>query len=161
MKRSDITEIFSGATDEQVKKIMDLNGADINAAKAGLDELKKQLDAANAALETAKKAAETAITAEEHKKATDRAAALEKELADLKTSNKIRELRDNVAREKGIPAHLLTGDTEEVMKAQADAILAFAKPNGYPQVKDGGEARPGTTASTRDQFASWAENQFS
>ena len=57
MKRSDVTAIFPDATDEQIKKLMDLNGADINTAKASADEIKKQLDAANTELEAAKKAA--------------------------------------------------------------------------------------------------------
>jgi len=160
MKRSEIIEIFSGATDEQIKKIMDLNGADINAAKSGVDDVKKQLDAANAALAAAKKTAETAISAEEHKKATDRAAALEKELADLKTSNQVRDMRFAVAKEKNLPPELLTGDTEEVCKAQADAILAFAKPSGYPNLKDGGETPPAAGTTTRDQFKTWAESKF-
>lgn len=160
MKRSDITDLFPDATDEQVKKLMDLNGSDINAAKAAGDETRKQLDAANAALAAAKKTAETAISAEEHKKATDRAAALEKELADLKAANALRDLRYKVAGEKGLPADLLTGDTEEVMKAQADAILAFAKPSGYPKLPDGGEARPGAATATRDRFKAWAEEQL-
>lgn len=160
MKRTDITELFPDATDEQIKKLMDLNGSDINAAKAAGDETRKQLEAANAALAAAKKTAETAISAEEHKKATDRAAALEKELADLKAANELRDLRYKIAGEKGLPADLLTGTTEETMKAQADAILAFAKPNGYPKLPDGGEVRPGTTSTTRDHFKEWVADQL-
>ena len=160
MKRSDITELFPNATDEQIKKLMDINGADINSAKAGVDDVRKQLETANADLAAARKAAETAISADEHKKATDRAAALERELADLKTSNQVRDMRYAVAKAKNLPPELLTGDTEEICNAQADAILAFAKPASYPQLKDGGEARP-TGTNTRDQFAAWAESQFS
>lgn len=160
MKRTDITALFPNATDDQIKAIMDINGADINAAKGGVDDIRKQLEAANAELETAKKAAATAVSAEELKKANDRAAALEKDLADLKTSNQIRDMRFAVAKEKGLPVDLLTGDTQEACTAQADAILAFAKPSGYPQVKDGGEITPPTGTSTRDQFARWAESQL-
>ena len=46
------------------------------------------------------------------------------------------------------------------MKAQADAILAFAKPNGYPKLPDGGEVRPGTTSTTRDHFKEWVADQL-
>lgn len=160
MKRTDITALFPTATDEQIKTLMDINGADINTAKAGVDDVRKQLDAANAALDAAKKAALTAVSAEELKKATDRATALEKDLADLKASNQIRDIRDAVAKEKGLPADLLTATTEDDCKAQADAILAFAKPSGYPQVKDAGTVNTASGASTRDQFAAWAETQF-
>ena len=38
----------------------------------------------------------------------------------------------------GVPAELLSGDTEESCTAQAQAILKFAQP-GYPSVRDGGE----------------------
>ena len=160
MKRTDITALFPNATDEQIKAIMDINGADINAAKSGVDDVRKQLDAANSQLEAAKKAAETAVPAEELKKANDRAAALEKDLASLKASNEIRDMRFAVAKEKGLPAELLTGETQEICQAQADAILAFAKPSGYPNVKDGGEINTPAGTSTRDQFARWAETQF-
>ncbi len=159
MKRSDVTAVFPEATDEQIKKLMDLNGADINAAKAAADEVKKQLDAANAELESAKKAAAAAVSADELKKATDRAAALETELNGLKASNELRDKRFAVAKEKGIPPELLTGETEDDMKAQADAILAFAKPS-YPNLPDGGEASHMKGGTTREQFASWAEKAF-
>ena len=159
MKRSDVTAIFPDASDEQIKKLMDLNGADINTAKASADEIKKQLDAANTELEAAKKAAAAAVSADELKKATDRAAALETELNGLKASNALRDKRFAVAKEKGIPPELLTGETEDDMKAQADAILAFAKPS-YPTLPDGGEASHVKGGSTRDQFAAWAEKAF-
>lgn len=159
MKRTDITALFPNATDEQIKTLMDINGADINSAKAGVDDIRKQLDSANAEIEAAKKAALTAVSADELKKANDRAAALEKDLTELQAKNQIRDIRDNVAKAKGLPADLLTGDTEDACNAQADAILAFAKPTGYPQVRDAGETAPAGT-STRDQFARWAETQI-
>ena len=43
MKRTDITELFPDAPKETVDKIMSLNGADINAAKAEMDTLRQQL----------------------------------------------------------------------------------------------------------------------
>lgn len=149
MKRTDITALFPEATDEQIKKIMDLNGADINAAKNGISELQNKLDAA---LKDAAKAGGAADT--ELQKARDQAAQLEKELTGLKLQNHLRELRGAVAKEKGVPAELLTGDTEEACKAQADGILAFAKDRtGYPVVKDGGEVHAGGAPATRDRFA--------
>ena len=56
----------------------------------------------------------------------------------------------------GVPADLLSGDTEEACTAQAQAILKFAKP-GYPNVRDGGDPHHTPTGSTRQQFADWFE----
>ena len=91
----------------------------------------------------------------ELQKAQERAEALGKELADIKRSNEIRDMRAKVAQEKGIPANLLTSDTEEECVAQADMILAFAQPNTYPTVKDVGEVVVTPKKSVRDQFAEW------
>ena len=153
MKRTDITALFPNATEDQIKTLMDINGQDINAAKQGVVDLQSQLESAKKDLEAAKKAG---VSADDLKKAQDQAAKLEKELNDLKTSNQIRDMRANVAKEKGIPADLLTGDTEEACKAQADGILAFAKPNGYPKLPDGGEPSGAPGGAARDKFAAWA-----
>ncbi|MBR6473427.1 MAG: hypothetical protein IKS99_06885 [Firmicutes bacterium] len=91
----------------------------------------------------------------ELQKATEKANALQAELDGLKKANSVRELREKVAKEKQIPAHLLTADTEDELNAQADAILSFAKPNAYPAVKDGGEVKGQAKGSTREQFAEW------
>lgn len=93
----------------------------------------------------------------ELQKAQERADALGKELADIKRANEIRDIRARVAQEKGVPAHLLTSDTEEDCVAQADMILAFAQPSAYPAVKDGGEVVVTSKKSVRDQFAEWFE----
>ena len=92
----------------------------------------------------------------ELQKATERAAALEKELNGLKKAEEVRIIRENVAKETGIPAHLLTGTTEEECKAQATAIADYAKPAPYPAVKDAGEVNNVGKATTRQQFADWA-----
>ena len=88
----------------------------------------------------------------ELQKATERANALETELNGLKKAEEVRLMRENVAKETGIPSNLLTGSTEEECKAQAEAIKAYAQPSGYPKVKDGGEI-PKPTGSTQQQFA--------
>lgn len=93
-------------------------------------------------------------------KATEKAAALEKELTELKTAEQIRVTRTQVAQAKGIPEALLTGTTEEECTAQADAILTWAKDNvkpGYPKVPDGGD--PGSTKPAREVFMEWLNNQ--
>lgn len=91
----------------------------------------------------------------ELQKATDRADALQKELDGMKKADSVRKIREEVAKDLGVPAHLLNGETKEECEAQAKGILSFAKPDAYPAVKDGGEARSTATGKTRDQFANW------
>lgn len=146
MKRSDITELFPDAPKETIDKLMSLNGADINAAKAEADELRTKLAAAG--------------SPEELQKAQQQAARLQAELDKMKTAETVRQTREKVAAEKKIPVSLLTGDTEELCTKQADAILAFAKPNGYPNVPDGGEPNRSQTPKARDKFADWAKENL-
>lgn len=96
----------------------------------------------------------------ELQKAIERGDALQVELDKLKGANAIRELRNKVAEETGIPAHLLTGKTEEECREQAEAIAEYAKPSGYPNVRDGGEVRNTGKPTTRQQFAEWANEAF-
>lgn len=88
----------------------------------------------------------------ELQKMSEKAQALEAEVASMKKAAEIRELRDKVAKETGVPASLLTGDTEEVCKAQADAIKEFASPKSYPTVKDGGEVNNLTKRTSKEAF---------
>lgn len=162
MKRTDITALFPDATDEQIKKLMDLNGSDVNDAKRGGEDARKQLAEALAELDAAKKASDGAPSADDLAKAKQKTEDLEKELTAMKLANQLRELRETVAKEKGVPASLLTGETEEACKAQADGILDFSKSQtGYQQMHDGGEAGGGAgQASTREQFAAWAKDNL-
>ena len=154
MKREDISAIFEGATKEQIDRIMALNGADVTKAKGELDDMKTQLKTAQDELAKAQAAAS------ELDKAQKAAAALQVELDGMKHTESVRLMREKVSTEKKIPANLLTGETEEDCKAQADRILAFAQPQqpGYPSIPNPGE--PGGTggASTAQQFAEWAKN---
>lgn len=97
----------------------------------------------------------------ELQKATERADALQKELDTLKHADSVRTIRDKVAAETGVPASLLNADDEEGCKVQAQAILEFAKPQGYPVVKDSGEVRKTSGGATRDQFKNWLESSLS
>ena len=72
----------------------------------------------------------------------------------------IRLTREKVAGEKKVPAHLLTGETEEACAKQADEILAFAQPSGYPQIRDGGDPRNPPAPTTRQKFADWAKDNL-
>lgn len=96
----------------------------------------------------------------ELQKATEKATALQSELDSLKKANQVRELREKVAKETGVPSALLTADDEEECKAQAKAITEFAKgASSYPNLRDGGEARGTIKNTTRQQFADWFNNQ--
>ena len=142
MKRSDITDLFPEATKEQIDKLMGINGSDVNTARGDLDAVRTQLAAAQ---DSANKLTE----------AETRAANLQQELDGLKAAEAIRTMRDKVSATVGVPAGLLTGGTEEECTAQAQAILTFAKSNGYPQIADPGEVHVDQPKSTRDQFAEW------
>lgn len=150
MKRTDITELFPEAPKETIDKIMSLNGADVNAAKAEVETLKQQLAEAQ----------KSAANNEELKKAQQQIDQLTQELTGMKAAETIRLTREKVAGEKKVPAHLLTGETEEACAKQADEILAFAQPSGYPQVRDGGEVPITPKRTTREKFAEWAKDSL-
>lgn len=97
----------------------------------------------------------------ELQKANDTVEALKKELTALKSANSIREIREKVSAATGIPANLLTGETEDDCLEQAKNIMEYAKPSSYPVVKDGGELQNISKPNTRDQFNEWATQAFS
>lgn len=95
----------------------------------------------------------------ELQKANERADALQKELDGIRKDNKTRGTREKVAKETGVPIDLLTGEDEESCKKQAEAILAFAKPAGYPGAKPNkGSTQPMT--QTDAEMAAWANQIF-
>lgn len=150
MKRTDITELFPDATAEQIDKIMDINGSDINNAKKGLEDLQKSLADAQAQLEASKSGAD------ELTKEHERAEALQKELDAKNAAEAIRVMKEKVSEETGIPAKMLTFDDEEACRQQAATIKEYAMPR-YPSVQDGGDPHPPTQKATRDQFAEWLD----
>lgn len=91
----------------------------------------------------------------ELEKATERVKALEAELDSKKKADALREMREAVASEMNVPASLLHGEDEDACKAEAKTLLEFAKSNGYPIVRDGGEVNKTTKLTTRQQFANW------
>lgn len=154
MKRTEISEIFPEATKEQIDKLLDINGADINTAKGSMNDLQTQLAAAQAEIQGLK-----------DKDQSGELAAVTKELNDLKAANALRDLRAKVSKDTGVPADLLTGETEEACKSQAEAIKAYSdsRPNGgYPRVKDAGEAGAKGAAgkATRDIFAEFMQEKL-
>ena len=116
----------------------------------GFDELKAKAEKYDE-LEEANKS--------ELQKASERVASLEAELESVRKNEQIRAIRDKVATETGIPANLLTADTEEACAEQAKAIKEFATPT-YPNVRDAGELTGTSKVDTRTQFAQWTEQVF-
>lgn len=56
MKRDEVRAIIPGITDEQLKSLMDINGADVNAEKDAAKSYKAKLDEANEKLKAAMEA---------------------------------------------------------------------------------------------------------
>ena len=150
MKRTDITQLFPDAPKETIDKLMDLNGADVNAVKAEVENLKAQL------AEAQKNKA-----GEEMQQAQQQITQLQTELDGMKAAETIRLTREKVAGAKKVPAHLLTGETEEACEKQADQILAYVQSSkAYPNLPDGGEIHNPPNSSTRQQFAEWAKENL-
>ena len=93
---------------------------DYNSPKSKAAEYDKQQEASKTELQ----------------KAQEQAEALRKELSGLKEQEKVRSIRTKVSGETGVPSELLTGDSEEDCKTQAEAILKFAKGSKYPGIKE-------------------------
>lgn len=150
MKRTDITDLFPEATKEQIDKLMDINGADITKLRGDMETLRVQLTNANNEIERLK-----LQPAEPDPGIRDQLNAANAELKSLKEANALRDMREKIAKHTGVPASLLTAETEEACQAQAQAILDYAKPSAYPTVRDGGEVHAQSASATRDQFADW------
>ena len=138
-------------TAAEVNKLINRKYAEWASRTADYDELKAKAEKYDAAEEAAKS---------DLQKAQEQADKYKSELDSLKRENEVRDARNKVATEKGIPANLLTGNTEEECAAQADAILAWrGEQPKYPNVKDAGENTKNVSAGkTRDQFANWFNN---
>lgn len=95
----------------------------------------------------------------ELEKATEKANALQAELDGLKQAEAIRQMRDEVSAETGVPAYLITADDKEKAMEQAKSILDFKQQqSGYPAVRDAGEVHHNPKQTPKDQFADWLNN---
>ena len=66
-------------------------------------------------------------------------------------------MREEVSKETGVPATLLTGATEDECRSQANGIIEFkSQQTGYPVVKDGGEVTATVKGTPKEQFKQWA-----
>ena len=102
------------------------------AEKAHSRKWEKQAKANKTAADELAKAQEAGKTADEQ------IAELRKRLDEKERAEALHKLAAKVAQKKGVPADLLTGDTEEEMEAWADRMLeAFRKPTGAKTDKPG------------------------
>ena len=92
----------------------------------------------------------------ELQKAQERAEKLQAEVSAMRHAEEVRTIRDRVAQATGVPASLLTGDTEEDCTDQANGILSFKSSVGYPTIKDGGEIQINNKLDARTAFSDWA-----
>lgn len=138
-------------TQEEVNNIIAERIGRERAKYEGFEELKAKAEKLDE-IEAANKS--------ELEKANEKAAKLESELKAIKEAEAVRGIRENVAKETGIPANLLTGNTKEECEAQAAAIADFAKPAPYPVIKDGGELNNVGKSSTKQQFEEWTKQVF-
>ena len=93
----------------------------------------------------------------ELQKATERAEALQAQLDSMNRANEVRNTREKVSQELGVPVSLLTGEDEETCRNQGMQILEFAKKTTYPTVQDGGETH--TPAMTKAEILSIKNNK--
>ena len=95
----------------------------------------------------------------ELERATEKATRLEEELNGIKKKNEISSIREKVGKELGVDPSLLTMESEEDCRSQAQSLLEWhrANPTSYPSVKDGGEVTHINNMSNRDRFAEWLD----
>lgn len=108
-----------------------------------MGDLRKDMREKYSDYDALKEKAEAYDKAEEEKqtdldKAKARADRFEKLYNDLDKANKTERLRAEIAEEKGVPADLVAGETEDEMRAWADRLAARLKPAAAPKVGKAG-----------------------
>ena len=133
-------ELNTIVNDRLARERKKYEGVDLEALKAKAAQFDKMEEANKTELE----------------KANDRANKLAAELEGIKKAEELREIRQRVAEKTGVPVNLITAETEDACEEQAKAISAWARPDGYPVIRDGGETNHVIKPATRDEFAKWA-----
>lgn len=96
----------------------------------------------------------------ETEKAVARAEKAEKALAELRHASDVSTWKAKAAKEAGIPADLLNGDSEEALAAQAKAIAGFLKAQTAPKAATVSNPA-GTPKQGADNLGSFARTLFS
>lgn len=147
---TDSVETFKApASQEELDRIIESRIARVRKGFGDYDELKARAEE----LAKIKEADKT-----EAEKAEARATAAEKRAADLE----IRSLKAEVANAKGVPASLLSGNTQEELEAAADALIEF-RGEQKQSPSSGALGRVNKTTvkgSTGDVFADFFKNNL-
>lgn len=96
----------------------------------------------------------------ELQKAQEKAAKLQSKIDSMESAGKIRDIRDKVSRDTGVPVDLINGEDEDTCKAQAEAILKFAKGSHYPGVKTEKTSRASSDDAADQDFKKLAAQIF-
>ena len=165
MKREEVKGILPDITDEQLTRIMDLHGADIERQKQSNTTLTAERDAGRTLLGEG-------YDPDWKAKAQQAQQQADQQVRDLKS----RYAEANAAAgltftSAGARKAFLADLAEQKLPIQEDGTLlgfedylasyrqadpgAFAAEGGYPDVRDGGDPNHKPTGSTRDQFAAW------
>lgn len=137
-------------TQDEVNAIVGKRLAEEKGKFADYEELKAKAEKFDAAEEANKS---------ELQRAMERANNLEAELNGIKKAEEVRQMREKVATETGVPMNLLTGATEDECRSQAEGIKAYAQPN-YPKVKDAGELPKTTGGNAKADFANYMSSIY-
>lgn len=97
----------------------------------------------------------------ELQKAQEKTAQLEASVRQLTHEKEVSEARAKVSKDTGVPVDLLSGETEEDCRAQADTLLKW-KGNGakYASVPDSGEVHTAGGGTNREKFAEWFDSSL-
>lgn len=170
MKRDEVKAIVPSITDEQLDRVMDLNGADIERQKQTIATLTTERDAARTQLGEANKKLEgydpewktKAERAESNARA--QVAALQSDFAAESAVSGVRFssesarkafLSDLKARKLTLQDGKLLGFDDFLADYKMSDPNAFA--SGYPNVRDGGDPHNKPASTAREQFAAWFE----
>jgi ATP-dependent DNA helicase RecQ len=110
---------------------MGINGADINRARQGADDLRSQLQSANSELEGLRGNQESLTTAQ------NRVSELEAELNGLKAAQATAQLRARVASESGVPAYVVFSNAtlQDMARKKPKNMTEFKRVSGVGELK--------------------------
>lgn len=94
----------------------------------------------------------------ELERAQERAAAAEAKLKSLQAEKDIAEWRQEVAKETGVPADILSGSTKEEIEDHAKLLAQYIKHDSAPYISSDGHKPKRTAKSSKEAFAEAIEN---
>lgn len=103
--------------------------------------------------ELKEKNAAAASAEDEQQKLKNQLASLQAQLDARDKADSIRQIREKISAETGVPVNLLSAEDEEGCNSQAKAIMEFVGKRSYPSVHDGGETTKKPTTSKADILA--------